>query len=479
MDFPCAFIFLFVAALLVAHSNSGPIDSLSQSVIRLLALTGKPADISLMFCNKTVEMNLLRNLTSGESEDVNFFGGKLQPSRSLLGGQETSFIILDVQCPTAEIVRAFQASHYSLVYSRWLLVDSGNKLGALEEGVLQPMLADTDLSQSSEVFYFKESTDELRLKQVYKRWKVDDTKVVLENFGSFYDPKNSAVTFQDLRDIKVTTIRRKDLNGSVFEVAITIADPDTLNHLNDFVNPEVDPLTKNGLRLGLLVLEQLNCQPQLVVARGWGQANPAANNWTGMLGDMKAGKADFAGSPTLVRGSRLEAVDYLSYSVQTWSRIVFRAPKLSYTTNVFLLPFDKFVWIGALLLVTLVVALLLVSTWSEWNVLVPANALEPSRDMLAPQISDVIFLVLGNVCTQGSPATPRSTAGRIIIIFCLIFIVCLYVSYCAFIVALLQSPASNIKTTSQLLNSHIPVGNQDTDYFRFWMSVSGFSRIRR
>lgn len=444
------------------------IDSLSESVLSLLQLTQKPADISLMMCDESRQLELLSNLTTSSST-LDYFAGLYRRQVTELGGQETAFIILDLKCSPQGIQRALQSSHFNLVYSRWLLVDSGHPVGAVvDELLLQRILVDTPIAQSTELFYFKSTPKDLLLKQAYKRLKVDNSKVILEDYGSFTD----SGPFLNLRPINTTTVRRKDMNGSDFELSIAIEDADSINHLDNLDLPEIDPLTKNGLRLAKEVLVYLRATPTLVVSRGWGQANPAANNWTGMLGDLWAGKSEFAGTPTMIRDSRLEACDYLSYSVQTQSKLVFRAPKLSYTTNVFLLPFDKLVWLCALFLISVIIGLLMVSTWSEWHVLMPANALEPKRDMLTPQLSDIIFLILGNVFVQGSPTTPRSTAGRIIIIFCLVFIVCLYVSYCAFIVALLQSPANNIKTVADLMNSYLQVGNQDTIYFRFWLPVN-------
>lgn len=428
-----------------------------------------------MICNPTLQIQLLANLTTSTKSSPQYFGSKFRSvhpnaEEEVLGGQETAFIVLDLKCSPAEIQGALRMNKFNVIYSRWLVLHSGHSLGAVDELLLQSVLVDTPIAQSTELFYFKETPDSLLLKQAFKRLKVDNSTVVLENYGEFL--LDDMQTFRNLREINTTTVRRKDLNGSTFELAITVEDMNTLNHLTDFKFPEVDPLTKNGLRLAKVILENMNARHSLVVSnQGWGNANPATNNWTGMLGEMKAGRAEFAGSPTLLRDSRLEAVDYASYSIETWSRLVFRAPKLSYTTNVFLLPFDKFVWICAICLIGIIMGLLLVSTWSEWNILIPANAMEADRDMLLPRISDVIFVVLTNVFVQGSPAVPRSTGGRIIIIFCLILIVVLYVSYCAFIVALLQSPATNIKTVSDLLNSHIQVGVQDTVYFRFWMPV--------
>lgn len=453
-------------ALYLLVPSEAQITCLSQSVLSLLKVLNKPADISLLTCKPTLQLELLSNITS------DYFGGPHRPTTTELGGQETDFIILDLTCPTAQLVQALQFSHFNRVYSRWLIVDSAHPLGAINEPSLAAVISASPIAQSSEIFYFTENkhNGDLQIKQVYKRLKVNED-ILIENYGTFVN--QTADLFQNNRIIQATSIRRKDLNGSVLELAFVAQYPDTLNHLYDFVDPEVDAVSKNALRLTLVILEFINAVPELVVSTFWGQAYPENKNWTGMLGDLDAGHSEFAATPAIVSSSRLPACDYLSYSVKTGTQIVFRAPKLSYTTNVFLLPFDRTVWGCAVLLILSVMGLLMAATWSEWHVLVPAKAMQPSREMLPVQFSDICFLIVGSILVQGSPASPRSTAGRIATIFCLIFIVCLYVSYSAFIVALLQSPSNNIRTIKDLFDSNMQVGNENTAYSRFWVQVSG------
>lgn len=465
------FSMVLLSAVIFPHSDGVKLSSLSDYISGLLQVTKKPAGISLRICDLSVEMQLLVNLTSGSSSTDSSYMTERYKAMTELGGQEQTLIILDVNCNLSDIQSVFQASHFSLIYSRWLLVDSRHPLGVVNEGFLLEVLQPTPIAQSTEIFFFSERSEELLVKQAYKRAKVDE-KVVFEDFGSFLNFDSTNFQSKLLVQSTAPSIRRRDMDGSDFNVALVVEFPDTMNHLYDYVDAEVDAVTKNGFRLSLVILEFLNARPQLVVSDRWGAVNPSASNWTGMLGDLDAGKSEFAGTPATVRESRLEACDYLSYSVRTGTQIVFRAPKLSYTTNVFLLPFDRFVWLCAGLIIMTVIGLLAISTYNDWNTLVPANALVPNRDMLQPRLSDIGFMVLGSIFVQGSAASPKGTAGRIINIFCLIFIVFLYVSYTAFIVALLQSPATNIKTVADLLESHMEVGNQDNTYHRFWVAVS-------
>lgn len=465
-SFRLTLVTLQVVLFLCIPGDTVKIDSLSQSVISLLKILKTPADISLMTCKNNLRIELLKNLTTNDGA-LDYFGGKYKP-RTGLGGQETDFIILDLNCPTSHLVQAIQFSHFNRVYSRWLLVDSEDPLGAVEDPLLAPIIAATATFQSTEVFYFTTKNGEMRVNQAYKRLKVNED-ILTEQYGTFIDYNEDQ--FLSQRQIETTSIRRKDLNGSVLELTLVAQYPDTLNHLYDYVDPEIDAVSKNGYRLALVILQFINAVPELVVSKFWGQSYPEAKNWTGMLGDLDAGKSEFAATPAIVSTSRLPACDFLSRSVKTGTQIVFRAPKLSYTTNVFLLPFDRTVWGCAMLLILSVMGLLMAATWSEWNVLIPGGAMQPTREMLPVKFSDICFLIIGSILVQGSPASPRSTAGRIATIFCLIFIVCLYVSYSAFIVALLQSPSNNIRTIRDLFDSNMHVGNEDTAYSKFWVQV--------
>lgn len=63
-----------------------------------------------------------------------------------------------------------------------------------------------------------------------------------------------------------------------------------------------------------------------------------------MIGDLISNSADIGASPLFLTSDRVEVIDYLICTSQTRSKFVFRSPKLAFTENVFLLPFDGYVW---------------------------------------------------------------------------------------------------------------------------------------
>lgn len=171
---------------------------------------------------------------------------------------------------------------------------------------------------------------------------------------------------------------------------------------------------------------------------------------------------------SFIRSERAHIVEYMSISLETSVKIVFLTPKLSYTTNVYLLPFRKSVWTAALLLFTTITLLLLTAVTGEWKLFY--NGAQKFGEP-RPRIIDIAFVVFSAICNQGSSFNPQSVGGRVILLSCLIFVVCLFVSYCAFIVVLLQSPSTNLQTVQDLLNSRMQVGCVDTLYNRYWLKV--------
>jgi ionotropic glutamate receptor len=86
-----------------------------------------------------------------------------------------------------------------------------------------------------------------------------------------------------------------------------------------------------------------------------------------VIGELISGRADIGASPLFLTSDRIDVIDYLICTSQTRSKFVFRSPKMSFTENVFLLPFDGLVW-ACLLAMPVVAALVLYfSMVVEWR----------------------------------------------------------------------------------------------------------------
>jgi ionotropic glutamate receptor len=116
----------------------------------------------------------------------------------------------------------------------------------------------------------------------------------------------------------------------------------------------IDTITKVNYHLTNYLVEFLNASIEYSVVSTWGYQDNQTNEWSGMIGELVTKTADLGASPLFFTTDRIPIIQYLTMTSPTRSKFVFRSPKLSYTDNVFVLPFDTIVWIclGVLILVS-------------------------------------------------------------------------------------------------------------------------------
>lgn len=175
-----------------------------------------------------------------------------------------------------------------------------------------------------------------------------------------------------------------------------------------------------------------------------------------MIGELARKSADLGASPLFFTADRIDVIDYIACTSQTRSKFVFRSPKLSYTDNVFLLPFDAGVWgsLGAMVLIASFV--LYIASLTEWKSEIINDCKDSS--VLQPSFYETFFVLLCAFCQQGSFSLPISFGSRLITMISFTALMFMYASYSANIVALLQSPSSKIRTLEDLYNSRIKLG---------------------
>uniref|UniRef100_A0A182T2E5 Ionotropic glutamate receptor C-terminal domain-containing protein n=1 Tax=Anopheles maculatus TaxID=74869 RepID=A0A182T2E5_9DIPT len=157
---------------------------------------------------------------------------------------------------------------------------------------------------------------------------------------------------------------------------------------------------------------------------------------------------------------------------ETRSKFIFRSPKLSYTENVFVLPFDNKVWICVIAVIITSSVLLLVTLWVEWRIANEEPELPPLADAstMNASLRDTLLMMYGASCQQGSSVLPRSCSSRTITMLTFTVLMFLYASYSANIVALLQSPSTKIQTLEDLLASRLKFGVHDTVFNRHYFT---------
>lgn len=185
---------------------------------------------------------------------------------------------------------------------------------------------------------------------------------------------------------------------------------------------------------------------------------------------------------------RVSVMEFISMPVKTQCSFVFRAPPLSYVSNIYYLPFAGIVW-GCSILLVFIGATIIYSTY-----VLP----ESSRWRTTSAVSEVILLAAGTVTQMGTHVEPKKLSGRISTVSCdwafalplaaitgvclqfalLISLLFIYTSYTANIVALLQSTTTSIRTLDDLLHSEMKFAVQDTPYNRyFFPRMKGSTRV--
>lgn len=103
---------------------------------------------------------------------------------------------------------------------------------------------------------------------------------------------------------------------------------------------------------------------------------------------------------------RVPHLDYLSVTLSTRAAFIFRAPPLSYVSNIYYLPFDTVVWISVIFLVLLSTTIIFVT-----------YRLSKKFDETITK-SDFMLFAISTVCQMGSHLVPRRSSGRIATVFC-------------------------------------------------------------
>lgn len=207
-------------------------------------------------------------------------------------------------------------------------------------------------------------------------------------------------------------------------------------------------------------------------------SNNIGVNSSHLTDGLTNGHLDFSGTGILYRSAQVRRVDYVRAPIQTYAYFYFRTPSLSYTDNLFVLPFAPMVWYSFVSLIVVMVLLLTAIMHVEWGVpLLASSSITDETEantanLLQASASDSFVVIVGATCQQGSAVTPRSFTARICVIVSFISLMFLYTSYSANIVALLQSPSNRIRTLHDMLESQLVMGIDTTPYTEAYFPVN-------
>lgn len=113
------------------------------------------------------------------------------------------------------------------------------------------------------------------------------------------------------------------------------------------------------------------------------------------------------GTSMFLAYDRIALVDFLSMTTNTMAGFVFRTPPLSYTSNIYYLPFSSTVWICSILLVMLSTVIIYITFKYSLNVRAKdeGHSTNPT--------SDFVLAAISAVCQMGPDLYPKKISGRI------------------------------------------------------------------
>lgn len=311
--------------------------------------------------------------------------------------------------------------------------------------------------------------DEFSYQKVYRTAHTEP--LIFEKYGTFNSDRFDNVGRTELR---------QNLYGYRLRSKTILAHNDSINVYQSYANKVVDTFPKAHLLMAMDLMAMLNATVRMVVVPGFGLFNQAAGTSYGIPLDIIIGQLDFSATGYLYRADRVAYFEYVIAPVQTYAACYYRTPSLSYTDNLFVLPFDELVWACFLVLIALMVALLTGIMFCEWNVpLVTADEgaqADEQSDLLRVSIYDSFVLIFGATCQQGSAVTPRCNSARLFMIVSFIALMFLFTSYSANIVALLQSPSDKIRTLQDMLDSPLEMGVDTSPYVETYFPVRARAR---
>nr|QGW45454.1 ionotropic receptor 75d [Bradysia odoriphaga] len=431
-----------------------------EAVKALFKEINKPLQPVAVTCwSVDASVNFVRSISNSQDYRISIFNDEEFEFSNVEPYQFNVFIV-DIRCPNIQRI-INQTDYLSGVNIKMVVIDSlivTTEVNTMQEKMLD-LFKDSAILPNSEVYFITRADNKTyNFAEVYR--SAINQPLIVEMFLM-----NSLSDSHGLTRIS----RRRSLNGIELRASMVVTNNDSLSHLDDYRDKHIDTITKVCYILTNHLISYLNATVSYSIVSSWGYAD-ANGEWSGMIGQLVRNEADLGATSLFFTADRVSVIQYIAMPSSTGSAFIFRAPKLSYTDNIFLLPFDDLVWIclGCLVLITAVC--LLITVLAEVKIQSNGTRIDSDSGLLRARFSDVFLLVFGATCQQGSSVTPRSHSSRIITITAFVVLMFLYTSYAANIVALLQSPSSKIKSLKDLLDSRLKFGVDDTVFNHYYFS---------
>ncbi|KOX79272.1 Glutamate receptor U1 [Melipona quadrifasciata] len=458
-----------VLCLLAVSANVLAYDSsFVQLIDDAIAVLFPPVRVSAYLCrldqDETIRLSRLMS-RSGLAHEIR---AEVRTDRDLW--DHRALHVLDLDCDHAvPLLRAANASGMFSAPTRWLLLRDGTIGGNVtDETVVERTFRDMAVYPDSEVTV---ASSGLEVEDGSIAWRITSVyrpgpfrELLTENRGTWTAGRGVRAV-----DLRPTSRRRRDLGRTTLKSCLVMTDPDTINHLTDYENKHIDPITKVNYPWVLHIANRMNATIEFRVTDSWGYRD-RNGTWNGMTGMLQRREIDIGGTGTFFIPQRIGVVDYVQLYSRSRACFIFRQPLLSTVSNIFMLPFQRSVWTAIGVFLLLVLALLFVSAKWEYRRGMSAHSAEYWQQFHQSEqtFSDNFMVVLGAIAQQGYSYEPYRVPSRIVTLMLLIAALNLYASYTANIVALLQSTTDSIKTPADLLHSPLKLGAQDVVYSRHY-----------
>ncbi|KAH8330645.1 hypothetical protein KR067_006010 [Drosophila pandora] len=233
---------------------------------------------------------------------------------------------------------------------------------------------------------------------------------------------------------------------------------DDMAFLADFVHlQQFDPMSRKTYQFFQLVMEMFNFRLQMIITDKWGEILKDGS-WSGVMGHVTRGTADFAVTPMRFVLDRLAYVNYSPVLHTQPIHFLFRHPRRNHIRNIFFEPLSNQVWWCVLVLIAGSTFLLLFHVRQE---------IRMRRSSWAEQrVAFAWFTMLETYLQQG-PATEvfRLTSTRLLICASCVFSFILMQFYGAFIVgSLLSESPRSIVNLQALYDSNLAIGMENITY---------------
>ncbi|XP_055678017.1 ionotropic receptor 75a-like [Lutzomyia longipalpis] len=286
-------------------------------------------------------------------------------------------------------------------------------------------------------------------------------EVIYEDYGDW----SYSEGIKDTRSTRILSRRRMNLHGKSLIASMVVTNKNSLAHLTDYQEREIDSITKVNYVLTHHLMDVMNASKEFIFTNSWGIKNRTSGKWDGMVGDLVDERADLGGTSLFMTVDRVTLIDYVSMTVPTYGAFLFRSPPLSYVSNIFYLPFRDTVWVAGFALVALSTIIFFIT----WRINICYNKETPASEI--PRFSDIIMNATGAITQQGAHMEAKVASGRIASFFLFLSMFFLYTSYTANIVALLQSTTTSISSLETLKDSTFEFGVEDIVYNRYYFKI--------